>query len=976
MYYQAHHTHLQKCFDTKEIRFGVQWQIARQVTLGHMTYEDIVVPELDKLKGPNRIAAPLVERLFCPRDREADGATGAFFDREKAATLPWSELDREHESALMEDCFHRQPDGWYGGKVHFTASLKSHEGGSMGANYGIILNRPELGSSTRLSRQFGSYAILRIRIPRQLMNKGQSKLVEFFYQRFLLCGVYYRAFYAKDSSVFLIATNECDYGVRLPRHALPRPLSFTDFLNWHNPIVFNKPQTMSKWASRFALGLSNSVPGITLDPANIFLVDDIVVGDSVMTDGCGFINIAALKKLCAVLDWDPQSRPTAIQCRIAGAKVGCESSDGQRSLTYFQGLLIIHPDPSTSMSDIPGVWLRPSQIKIHYHSGFTLPKGQVTIDVLRSSHIRYPSSLAAEILVNLAENGVPHDIFIDLMKENVDGMIDKFLGWEGPDAMFRLWYNVAAAGGVVAARKAREMGGEARMRGFSEKDEEDEDEDDLDNFQDSPQSTAWWADEISGCPSSMAETILVLLDAGFTPQECPFLAEKLKNFIRSSVKAFLKHPKLEVPMSCSAWIVPDPSGTLAPDEVQILAKDAKFSLPGDTLSHFVLGDVLLARYPCKLPTDIQKVKAVVKPELQNYTDVIVCSIQGSRRFAELLAGGDYDGDKAIAIWQPAIVTPFKNAPLHYSHPPKDLMDNFKKDESMVSHLLEIQGCPSPSLESKMQVFLLGGLQDSSLVGRYSNFHDISIYTLGYNHPETIRLAHMFCHVLDSTKSGLAVLPEVLQKDIRKFHGRAPQWKETEDDTVHEGNELNPTRDPSLPSFVMDMVTAAARQHSDMKLSRMQQAFPHSISPDSALLKPWNDAKERAEKIRVLDPGNAGRMDLELSRIQSHVKEVLAEFKAKVGKKFTGFKIERRQDILRDLAHHFAKNPDPSCLFFSQDELAQFKASYAYKLDPEGKFAFSVAMRDLGHIKARSLGPTKTVQLVFYDRFAIKKSFLR
>lgn len=37
----------------------------------------------------------------------------------------------------------------------------------------------------------------------------------------------------------------------------------------------------------------------------------------------------------------------------------------------------------------------------------------------------------------------------------------------------------------------------------------------------------------------------------------------------------------------------DPSGTLAPDEVQILARDAIFPLPNGTMSHCVMGDVLV-----------------------------------------------------------------------------------------------------------------------------------------------------------------------------------------------------------------------------------------------------------------------------------------------------------------------------------------------------------------------------------------------
>lgn len=162
----AHHGHLQKYFDTKGIRYGVQWQIARLVTIGHITYEDIAIPELDKLRGPNQFAAPLVDNLYGRHNSETDEVSGAFFNREKAATSPWKELDHEYERVNSLERFHRHSDGWYGGRVHFTASLKLHGNASKGSessNYKIILDRPELGSSTRLSRQFGSYAIVRVR---------------------------------------------------------------------------------------------------------------------------------------------------------------------------------------------------------------------------------------------------------------------------------------------------------------------------------------------------------------------------------------------------------------------------------------------------------------------------------------------------------------------------------------------------------------------------------------------------------------------------------------------------------------------------------------------------------------------------------------------------------------------------------------------------------------------------------------------
>jgi RNA-dependent RNA polymerase len=98
---------------------------------------------------------------------------------------------------------------------------------------------------------------------------------------------------------------------------------------------------MTKWASRFSLGLSTSVPGLRLQPSDIIKVDDIGMllilfsyseallivhpvspppDNSEMTDGCGLINKSALLSLRLKYDW--ATFPTAIQVRLGGAKVG------------------------------------------------------------------------------------------------------------------------------------------------------------------------------------------------------------------------------------------------------------------------------------------------------------------------------------------------------------------------------------------------------------------------------------------------------------------------------------------------------------------------------------------------------------------------------------------------------------------------------------------------------------------------------
>ena len=59
-------------------------------------------------------------------------------------------------------------------------------------------------------------------------------------------------------------------------------------------------------------------------------------------------------------------------------------------------------------------------------------------------------------------------------------------------------------------------------------------------------------------------------------------------------------------------------------------------------------DVLVARHPAARACDIQKVRAISHPLLGRLKDVIVFSTKASTPLAEMLSGGDYDGDKVIA----------------------------------------------------------------------------------------------------------------------------------------------------------------------------------------------------------------------------------------------------------------------------------------------------------------------------------------
>lgn len=222
-----------------------------------------------------------------------------------------------------------------------------------------------------------------------------------------------------------------------------------------------------------------------------------------------------------------------------------------------QGLLLRHPSDVENGREHPTVWVRPSQTKIKYTPQSLVDPAKRIVDVLRASHMTTHVRLANETIINLAENGVQSAHFKVLLRASLTDVVDKLLDWDGENGMAELWNAVAKAGGVIPARAARQMSGTARVRGLRSHDVESDDSDDDGAVVSSqPQSAAWWADTVSGCPSSLEETVLVFLDSGFLPSENPILVKKLHEVIKKSINSYCSKCRIIIPMACSAFIVP------------------------------------------------------------------------------------------------------------------------------------------------------------------------------------------------------------------------------------------------------------------------------------------------------------------------------------------------------------------------------------------------------------------------------------
>lgn len=246
------------------------------------------------------------------------------------------------------------------------------------------------------------------------------------------------------------------------------------------------------------------------------------------------------------------------KCAFLGQKSAFLNTFTLKSLTVkSQGLLV---EDKNDTSEIPRVQLRPSQIKIKYPREEQPDPAHLVIDVIRASHARSPCRLSVETIINLSENKVPKEAFIKLLKQGLDELVAPLLSWDNPKDMQALWCTLRRIGGVMAARKAREDAGMARVNGYSERDGEECELDDEDGFQQfdalEQRSSAWWGDEISGCPSGLEETVMCLLDAGFTPRNCAVCCDKLEIIVKKCVRSYIRSYRIDVPMSATAFLVP------------------------------------------------------------------------------------------------------------------------------------------------------------------------------------------------------------------------------------------------------------------------------------------------------------------------------------------------------------------------------------------------------------------------------------
>lgn len=272
--------------------------------------------------------------------------------------------------------------------------------------------------------------------------------------------------------------------------------------------------------------------------------------------------------------------------------------------------------------------------------------------------------------------------------------------------------------------------------------------------------------------------------------------------------------------------------------------------------------------------------------------------------------GDYDGDKALIIWDPNLVVPFVSTPLEYSETPAEARGTFDMSTPSVPEFLA--SCEGKSEKHRMQ-----------LLQRY-------------------------------------MLSEIITANCIRNLEPERRFPETE-------------RGAGLGSFILervqDMINAEkkrANEELEERVSSFKSLQGHSHSAlDPHLVAPWNDAERRA---KVLSERGVHLSRTELDLIVKHVDYCHAKHEDSIsGIKFTSRPIKDRQDILRESSLRFKAGPPGPILLRSKEEVTVLQASYAYlSADANKTFPWDVAMRALCDIKARGLGNPRYMQNNVYE----------
>ncbi|PKY21621.1 hypothetical protein RhiirB3_470433 [Rhizophagus irregularis] len=312
--------------------------------------------------------------------------------------------------------------------------------------------------------------------------------------------------------------------------------------------------------------------------------------------------------------------------------------------------------------------------------------------------------------------------------------------------------------------------------------------------------------------------------------------------------------RVNISLSRVLTCIADPTNTLKPGEVFIqldreAGRDERTGLPFGIIED----DVILARNPCGLPSDIVKVKAVRNMDLSIYYNVVIFPVNAAKEddisLATYLSGGDYDGDKIFCCWDPRIVKNYKNSPLLALDP--RIKSSFDVNNQTIDDLLS--SVKSSQIESKIQEIILDiCFKDMETPrGLYDRWHKLQSSEFGIFDKQSIYLAQMSAQLIDATKRGLTIKPNVQQYDNEVFKKLpVPYWMEKEDNykiRSKSKQEINGVHF-GVKGIMDSLCIEIENEINEIINNKGLLVAEKNADPDPHIYSFWNDEVTRAQKM--------------------------------------------------------------------------------------------------------------------------------
>lgn len=674
------------------------------------------------------------------------------------------------------------------------------------------------------------------------------------------------------------------------------PMTVETLLEWHMPSAKNSGQSSCKLFQRISLGLSKTFASVTIKPVQILRLRDDPTRKLQMNDGCALMSRGLANAICDRLGITGAT-PSAFQGRIAGAKGLWMVDKHQSSIRSF------------SEGDGNDIWIQISdtQLKIHPHPtewfGLCDPE-QLTFEVVKWSKPLNPVDLNIQLLIILAHGSNCHSYLSELTRKSIRDAFEKVadvLERNSNVACRALMQELRTSGGNVA-NKVRQL-------------------------------DQWVAND--------AEFIMHLCEAGFAPQTFYPLRKRIRYFLSDLLNRYTEDLHIQVPLSTYAFCIADPYRVLEPDEIHLgFSKNWK-DPDGRFEDNLLEGmDVLVGRLPAHVPSDIQRRRAVWKSELRHFKDVIVFSTKGDQPLADMLSGGDYDGDTPWICWDPKIVQSFQNS-------------NMPTETFPFEHFgLTKYSVPMSEVHSTEE-FLQGAFEFNltvSNLGRCTVEHERIAYHQSLDCPEAKELACLLSHLVDGRKGGVHLSEQAWQAFRQKIspRGRPPPAYRDPDKKPKENNIID---------HLKFEVVSTTRYNI---LEELESRFPESELYDlidDDLTRPWHDASEAAR----IDRKSGGDLSLVLDEVVLSIERLHKDWIAMKSNEIPyTLCIRQTADNARALSPPQAgSHPLAHTWRHSSYEWRCLLASYAYRRYRNSFFPFHAFGDALCQLKASS-SPSRTV----------------